>query len=318
MKLTEEQLQAHELFLKNNMVDPFPEVKHALLNWADVKKYVEKVGMICPFEYQRLRPASYPLRLLGSCIYYDEKGKKWDYEIDKGDILEVKSNSIVFLTLEPLIQLPDYIAARFNLRIDLVYKGCLLGTGPLVDPGFVGRLSFPLHNLTTNDFYLEGGSSLIWMEFTKLSPHDVFRGEEEYPEDIPDVPYRKDPRDVWDYMCEAHKELKSVSQKGSIRSSIPKAMANAEKSAREAEKSAKEASENVQQVTRYSIVAVIALVIAAAWFFFDIRTSIRNSELIQSEMLDKATEQNTELRQAVSSTRAELDSLKQTVTAIIK
>jgi hypothetical protein len=38
-----------------------------------------------------------------------------------------------------------------------------------VDPGWSGRLSIPLHNLTTNDYEFVGGEELIWMEFTKLS-----------------------------------------------------------------------------------------------------------------------------------------------------
>jgi hypothetical protein len=35
----------------------------------------------------------------------------------------------------------------------------------------VGRLLIPLHNLTSEDYVLIGGKGLIWVEFTKLSPH---------------------------------------------------------------------------------------------------------------------------------------------------
>jgi hypothetical protein len=52
-----------------------------------------------------------------------------------------------------------------------VHRGLLLGTGPLVDPGFVGRLFIPLHNLTSQPYTLLGGEGLIWVEFTKISPH---------------------------------------------------------------------------------------------------------------------------------------------------
>jgi hypothetical protein len=65
--------------------------------------------------------------------------------------------------------LPQYIAVRFNLKIDNVYRGLLLGTGPLIDPGWCGRLSFPLHNLTTNDYEFKAGDEVIWVEFTKIS-----------------------------------------------------------------------------------------------------------------------------------------------------
>jgi len=66
--------------------------------------------------------------------------------------------------------MPQYIAARFNLRITHVHQGLLLGTGPLVDPGFSGRILVPLHNLTDNDYVFMGGDSFIHVEFTKLNP----------------------------------------------------------------------------------------------------------------------------------------------------
>jgi hypothetical protein len=45
----------------------------------------------------------------------------------------------------------------------------LLGTGPLVDPGFHGKLLVPLHNLTSDEYTIRGDEGLIWMEFTKTS-----------------------------------------------------------------------------------------------------------------------------------------------------
>ena len=47
-----------------------------------------------------------------------------------------------------------------------------MGTGPLVDPGFEGKLLIPLHSLTADDYEIEAGEGLIWVEFTKLSPNE--------------------------------------------------------------------------------------------------------------------------------------------------
>ena len=63
------------------------------------------------------------------------------------------------------------MAIRFNLRITNVHRGLLLGTGPLVDPGFEGDLLIPIHNLTNNSYYFKGGDKFIWVEFTKVSSH---------------------------------------------------------------------------------------------------------------------------------------------------
>jgi hypothetical protein len=65
--------------------------------------------------------------------------------------------------------LPNYIALRFNLRITHVHRGLLLGTGPLVDPGFQGRLLIPVHNLTDSDYPMDTNMALIWIEFTKTT-----------------------------------------------------------------------------------------------------------------------------------------------------
>jgi hypothetical protein len=47
--------------------------------------------------------------------------------------------------------------------------GPLLGTGPLVDPGFRGKLLIPMHNLTASDYELATKEALIWIEFTKTT-----------------------------------------------------------------------------------------------------------------------------------------------------
>lgn len=151
--------------------DPFPVVECALLNSADIFDYVAETGMIYPFEPKNLQGASYEVPIRGNVIWWDEESKEPNQKTldNPEDIFELKPNSIAFITLEPMFRIPDYLALRFNLKIVHVYKGLLLGTGPLVDPGFVGRLSIPLHNLTANAYTFKVGDGIIQMEFTKLS-----------------------------------------------------------------------------------------------------------------------------------------------------
>ena len=125
------------------------------------------------FNENRLKPASYELRLLGELHYWNLEGTgKLERRIlpvcDKTSVI-IPKNSITYLWIEEKFLLPEYIAARFNLHIRYVHKGILLGTGPLVDPGFFGRILIPLHNLTNNDYTLKGGDGIIWVEFTKLN-----------------------------------------------------------------------------------------------------------------------------------------------------
>jgi deoxycytidine triphosphate deaminase len=132
--------------------------------------------MIYPFDSNKLAGASYEVAMRGEVIWWDEKEKKEHSEklLKPEDTFRLEPNSIAFVTLEPMFRIPDYMALRFNLKIVHVYKGLLLGTGPLVDPGFVGRLSIPLHNLTANTYTFHAGDGIIQMEFTKLSRNDAW------------------------------------------------------------------------------------------------------------------------------------------------
>lgn len=151
--------------------DPYPGIAASLLNSADIQSYVQSTGMVYPFYEKDLKSASYAARIAGECRYWDEKEKTFKtIELKKkGDKLVLQPNAIAFVGIEPKFRLPDYIAIRFNLKITHVYRGLLLGTGPLIDPGFEGKITIPLHNLTSNEYVFKFKESLIWIEFTKTS-----------------------------------------------------------------------------------------------------------------------------------------------------
>lgn len=165
--------------------DPFPKIAPSLLNSADLLDYIAATGMIFPFTpapnlVRNLKPASCAIPFSGRVISWNplasdpdraDQPARFDEVLTRGQILKLPRNSIVFVTLEPYFRMPDYIAGRFNLTIKDVYRGLLVGTGPLVDPGFEGPLSVPIHNLTSNDYEITTGDPLVWMEFTKITPH---------------------------------------------------------------------------------------------------------------------------------------------------
>jgi deoxycytidine triphosphate deaminase len=171
--------EARKRFTANDFgrIDPFDKIPPALLNSADIFDYARVTAMIWPFASdkerlsRKLKSASYEIDFLGDLYRVDESGASHASTIEENKPYVLPKNSIVFVSLKTLFQLPDYIALRFNLKITHVHRGLLLGTGPLVDPGFRGRLLIPLHNLTSEDYTLLGGEGLIWVEFTKLSPN---------------------------------------------------------------------------------------------------------------------------------------------------
>lgn len=185
--------------------DPFLDIKPALLNSADLLDYIAAVGMLSPYEIATetrsdwLKPASCAVACTGDVLRFtfDSKSEKAERTEQKlsadGQRLRLPPNSITFLQLGTTFRIPDYIAARFNLAIREIHRGILVGTGPLVDPGFVGRLFIPLHNLTSNEYSIKFGEPIVWVEFTKLSPNQTWRGsgQLERVADFAEFPVRK-------------------------------------------------------------------------------------------------------------------------------
>src|SRR4030043_707675 len=85
--------------------DPFPGISPTLLNSADIMDYVAATGMIFPFypeldsddrDVRHWKTASYEIRLLGKCVYWNEKGEKKVEEIGDGQEFILRRNSIAF------------------------------------------------------------------------------------------------------------------------------------------------------------------------------------------------------------------------------
>lgn len=213
---------AKELYKKAKSDDPYPNLSPALLNRKDIISYIEKTGMIYPFYEEDLKGITYDARLQGECLFWNYKnGKKVKNTkniVNEDDVIEILPNSIIYVTLEPYFQIPEYIALRYNFKISNIYKGLLLGTGPIIDPGFCGKLSIPIHNLTNNIYKLRKGEALISIEFTKVSPY-----LKAPPKNFPKTKdFGGKERTVEDYVNEALKEpIGTSSENFGVANSIP-------------------------------------------------------------------------------------------------
>jgi deoxycytidine triphosphate deaminase len=157
-------------------VDPdmeSPDRKGMLLS-NQIKKYCEK-GLLIAEEFQpkNLRPAAYTLRI--GDRYVDSNGKPGVLDKQKRPYFEMEPNSIVYVSTHEKLDLPYYIAARFNLRVKWVYKGILLGTGPQVEPGYRGYLSCPLYNLTDRPIRIIYEEDFATIDFERTT--DFCRGQ---------------------------------------------------------------------------------------------------------------------------------------------
>jgi deoxycytidine triphosphate deaminase len=266
---------AEERFAEYRNRDPFPRIPSALLNSADLLDYLETVGMLSPYEVTArgrddwLKPASCAVGCTGEVRRFDVDPQTGDvadkavkYEVSVGQRLVLTPNSITFLHLGTTFRIPNYIAARFNLAIREIHRGILVGTGPLVDPGFVGRLFIPLHNLTSNEYSIEFGEPLVWVEFTKLSPNKAWRATKDVKRKAIFVPFpeRKNERKTPEHYLDHANEGKPIS------SSIPKEIVGARTAADASRKAAETARSQVEsflnRIRNVGIFAALATAVA--------------------------------------------------------
>ncbi len=261
--------------------DPFPSIPPSLLNSTDIQKYVHATGMLTPFYPKDLKGASYE-----ACV--GEEVQYWDAETEKlvklnlkeGDYFHLEPNSIAYVQINTYFNLPHYMALRFNLKIKNVYRGLLLGTGPLIDPGYRGRINIPLHNLTANRYSFEYGEGLIWIEFTKLSPHESWAPKEcediksnEY--DLKKIDPEKTNQDMSYFLSRANK--------GPIISSIPKSLAESKNLAQSAKEDAEKSKKTINRIALFGFVSGAISIIGLAWGF----TSLVNDLIVSNNQTER-------------------------------
>jgi deoxycytidine triphosphate deaminase len=273
-------------------VDPFESAPRALLSSAEIFDYVRATAMIHPFDEEKLKPASYEVRAGGDYIMWDADGRRQTNPIvpDKGIVLQ--ANSIAFVQTEPKFRLPHYIAIRFNLRITHVHRGLLLGTGPLVDPGFQGRLLIPLHNLTDEDYHIDVNEGLIWVEFTKTTfGFSIEEKEASQLRHFKPFPERKNNKDYEYYFEKAnHGNPIRSSIAGIIAENkrITERAADKAKDAAASAEDAKNISNNIQKLTfRFGFIGLLGVAAALAAVVVSSYSIVMESNSLTTSVLEK-------------------------------
>lgn len=283
--------KARNRYEKYATQDPYPEIESALLNSADIFNYVAKTGMIFPFNVEKLRGATYDVGLKGTAIWWDEEKKEEHVQelVNPGDFFELKPNSIAFITLEPFFRIPSYLVLRFNLRVTHVYKGLLLGTGPIVDPGFVGRLSIPLHNLTANTYKFTVGDDIIQMEFTKLSPNKAWADNIQRETGLYKRNWIKPGRTVREYLTRALSNSSETAIKSSIPDEIAKISQQVKKVRKEMKKFEGSTERTISRQQIISIAGMVSILTLALGAFYELGTAntVKKRQIYDLEQVNK-------------------------------
>ncbi len=264
--------EAEHKYSQYRNLDPFPEIESALLNSADVFDYIRAIGMIWPFEENQLNGVTLSLRVGDLAVYWDEKNEKVKKDIKADGEFRLKSNSIAYIQILEELRLPSYIIVRFNLRVTNTYRGLLLGTGPIVDPGFVGKINIPVHNLTNNDYVFGYGESLIEMEFTKISSNEQWISKQTVDEKLIRVGKYKNWKPTNDKLETEKRDvdyyLRRANQGHSIQSSLPPVVYRMEETIKSTKTTENKVDLNLEKITtkvetnlsRYNLALIFSFV----------------------------------------------------------
>ena len=138
----------------------------AVLLDNEIKYYAEqpRYPLIRPFNKANLKPARYQLTLGPEA----RVGGK-TVHIDKENPLVIEPHQAAIVRTYETLNLPRFLIARWNLTIDMVYRG-LLWVGALqVDPGWVGYLPCPLYNLSDDTVEIEYREKLFTIDFVRTT-----------------------------------------------------------------------------------------------------------------------------------------------------
>jgi deoxycytidine triphosphate deaminase len=116
--------------------------------------------LVDPFCEKFLRPAGYDLRV---GFNYAIRGDK--RSLNYGDKLIIGPYQVAIIQTLETLNIPDFLIGRWNIRVALAYKGLLWVGGAQVDPGFRGKLSCPIYNLSREPVDLECGEKLAMIDF---------------------------------------------------------------------------------------------------------------------------------------------------------
>lgn len=124
---------------------------------------------IDPFDEKYLEPASYDLRIGKDAATVPKNGGgDPTIDLEKAGFLVVQPYAPAIIYAMEHLKLPLDLAGRFGLKSGLSRRGVYASVGPQVDPGFDGKLSVTLFNLTPVPVALNYGDTFLSLELHRL------------------------------------------------------------------------------------------------------------------------------------------------------
>lgn len=146
--------------------DPAPkdEQQPGVLLSDKIQFYAEKIRLVDPFEPKWLGPVSYTLHA-GEEYWRDDQQQ----QLNEKEEIEVPSNGLVYVKIYERLNLPYYLIAQHDLRVEQVHRGFLAGRSLLIDPGYSGHIYYPIYNFTKQDKTIRVGEKLVTICFIRTT-----------------------------------------------------------------------------------------------------------------------------------------------------
>lgn len=112
-----------------------------------------------------LDTASYKLRLGDEA----HVGGTW-VQVSRDQPLVLSPHQVAIVKTHEVVNIPRFLIARWNLRVQWVYEGLLWVGGPQVDPGWQGELYCPIYNLAEREIVIKYLDRVFTMDFTRTTP----------------------------------------------------------------------------------------------------------------------------------------------------
>jgi dCTP deaminase len=139
-----------------------------ILSDRDIRSEIQSGKLVIdPFDERLLEPATYDLRVGKDAATVPKNGEPRVNLEEEGFILIDPYAPAVVYAKEHL-KLPLHLAGRFGLKSGLSRRGLYASVGPQVDPGFDGKLSVTIFNLTPTPFALNYGAPFLSLELHQL------------------------------------------------------------------------------------------------------------------------------------------------------
>lgn len=120
--------------------------------------------IIDPLIEENIQPASVDLTL-GDEI---QRGA-WKESIPEDDVVAIASNEFCLTTTEEWVEIPNRLVATVEGKSSIGRLGLQVHMSGYVDPGFKGKLTLQLKNLSDEPIYLQRGNKICQLSFHLLN-----------------------------------------------------------------------------------------------------------------------------------------------------